>query len=171
MKTMSEYIGQRILFIQPSVWKRFHEMRAGEELLATMQQRGFFGTRWEVSIMNKNWEIYKQSCWRTALYIREAGYEMPIAEFIRDGFRSKGTLKLPKGERLKIAPHLFKRYCEVTDENNQQFVTIKLLRAFGEKAEVIQQKKLELIDEYPWIIMLAYIVSLEQKQQASRSAH
>jgi len=171
MKTISEYTGQKILFIQPSVWKRFHELRCGEELLGTIQQKGFFGMRWEISIQNKNWEIYKQSCWRSALHIREAGYEMPMADFLRDGFRSKGTLKLPGGIRLKIAPHLFKGFCEITDEHEEQLVKIKLKRAFNDRAEVTIEKKSELIDKYPWIIILAYIVALEQKHQASRSAH
>ena len=171
MKAISEYFGLRIWFKQPSVFKRFHELRTGEELIGTLHQKGFFGMSWEVSILNKNWEIYKPSFWRTVLEIREAGYEMPLANFQRDGFRSKGTLTLPKGESFTIAPHLFKGFCEITNEHGEIIVRIKLKTALGDKAEVLLEKRSETIDKYPWILMLAYIIAIEQKHQAAHAAH
>ena len=171
MKTISEYIGQRIWFIQPSVWKRFHELRTGEELLGTIQQKGFFGMTWIVEAQNKSWEIYKPSFWKSLLQVRESGYEIPFADFIKEGFRSRGTLELPKGIKLKIAPHLFKSFCEVKNESDELLVKIKLKSAMRDKAEVILERKSELIDNNPWILMLAYIIAIEQKHQAAHTAH
>lgn len=169
MKMISEYIGQRIWFKQPSMFKRFHELKAGEELIGALQQKGFFCMRWEVTIRDKNWEIYRPSCWRTVVEIRDAGYEMPFANFQKDRFRSKGALMLPKGERLKIAPHFLKGFCEITNEQGESIVRIKLKTALGDKAEVLFEKSSETIDKYPWILMLAYIIALEQKHQAAHS--
>ncbi|MCX6169645.1 MAG: hypothetical protein NTX65_09900 [Ignavibacteriales bacterium] len=170
MKQLSEYSGENIKFSQPSFFKRFHELRVNDELIGTLQQRGFFGMRWEVFIQNKNWEIYRPSCWRTALEIRETGYEMPFASFKRDGLRSKGTLSLPKGEQIKIVPHLFKGFCEITNERDECLVKIKPKVAMGDKAEVVIEKKSETLDKYPWLIMLAYIITVEQRHQAAHSA-
>lgn len=168
MKTFSEYIGEEIKFIQPSMFKRFHELRAGEELIGTMQQKGFFGMLWQVSILGENWEIYKPSIWRTALEIRKAGYEMPTATFNRDGLRSRGTVSLPMGAKLKIVPHLFKKYCEITNDTDDALVRIRMKIAIGDKAEVAVEKKSEVVDKYPWVIMLAYIVALKQSRRVSR---
>jgi len=170
MKTISEYIGEKLLFIQPSAFKGLHELRVNDELLSTMQPRGFFGRRWEVSIQNKNWEIYKPSFWRRVFDIREAGYELPIANFVRDRFRSKGVVSLPKGEKLKIEPHLFKGFCEIKNINEECIARIIPKKSLKDKAEVIIEKKSELIDRYPWIIILAYIIVIEQRRQASHSA-
>ncbi|MFA5804293.1 MAG: hypothetical protein WC879_06585 [Melioribacteraceae bacterium] len=167
---ISEYIGQRIWFKQPSVFKRFHELKAGEELIGTLQQKGFWGMKWEVSIQNKNWEIYRPSCWRTVMEIREAGFEMPFASFQKDRFRSKGTLMLPKGERLKIAPHFFKGFCEIKNVHEECIARIKPKTSLKDKAEVMIEKKSELIDQYPWIIILAYIITIEQRHQAAHSS-
>ncbi len=166
MKAFSEYFGEEIKFVQPSFFKRIHELRAGDELIDSMQQKGLFGMTWYVSILGKNWEIYKPSFWKTALEIREAGYEMPFATFKRDGLRSRGTLSLPMGENLKIVPHLFKKFCEITNEQDEAFVRIKMKIAIGDKAEVTIEKKSEVIDKYPWIVMLMYIVAIEQSRQA-----
>jgi hypothetical protein len=169
MKIISEYIGQKIWFYQPSVWKRLHELRAGETVIGTMQQKGFFGMTWVVEIQNKKWEIYKPSCWKSLIQIREDGYELPFADFIKERFRSKGVINFPMGEKIKIAPHLFKSFCEIKNENDDVFIRIKLKSAMRDKAEVVIEKKSELIDKNPWVVMLAYMVALEQKHQAAHS--
>lgn len=169
MKPLSDYMGEKLLFIQPSFFKGLHELRINDELIATIQSRGFFGMRWEVSIQNKNWEIYKPSFWRGALDIREAGYEMPIANFVRVRFKSKGMVTLPKGETLKIEPHLFKGFTEIKNIKEECIVRIKSKTSWKERAEVTIEKRSELIDRYPWVILLAYIIILEQRHQAAHS--
>lgn len=166
MKAFSEYIGEEIKFVQPSFLKRVYELRAEEEVIGTMQQKGFFGMTWYVTMLGKNFEIYRPSFWRSEVSIREAGYEMPFATFKRDGLRSRGTVALPMGTNFKIVPHLFKKFCEITNEQDEVFVRIKMKIAIGDKAEVTIEKKSEVIDKYPWIVMLAYIVAIEQSRRA-----
>ena len=170
MKLLSAYTGERIWFYQPSVWKRLHQLRTNDELIGTLQQKGFFGMRWEVSIQNKNWEIYKETFWRTTLQIRESGYELPFASYLRDRFRITGRLKLPKGENLKIVPHLFKGFCEIKNEQDVCIAVIKPKIAMRDKAEVIFEKQSELMDKYPWVLMLAYLIIIEQRHRAAHSA-
>lgn len=172
MKLMSEYLGENILIAQTSMFKRNYEILVNEELLGSIQQKGFFGMMWEVEIQNKKWEIYKPSFWRSTLAIREAGYEMPIANYTRDGLRSRGTLALPLGKNFKIVPHLFKGFCEINNEHEVCLVKIIPKKiSLKDKAEVVIVKKDELLDKYPWIIILAYIITIEQRHQAAHSAH
>ena len=168
MKAFSEYIGEEIGFVQPSFFKRAHELRAGDELIGSFQQKGFFGMTWYVTMLGKNFEIYRPSFWRSEVSIREAGYEMPFATFKRDGLRSRGTVALPMGTNFKIVPHLFKKFCEITNEQDEVFVRIKMKIAIGDKAEVTIEQKSEVIDKYPWIVMLAYIVAIEQSRRTRR---
>ncbi len=169
MKPFSDYMGEKLLFIQPSFFKGLHELRINDELLATIQSKGFFGMRWEVSIQNKNWEIYNPSFWRTALDIREIGYELPIANFVSGRFRSKGVVSLPKGEILKIEPHHFKGFTEIKNVKEECIVRIKSKISLKEKDEAIIEKRSELIDRYPWVILLAYIIIIYQRHRASHS--
>ena len=170
MKLMSEYIGEKIWFVQPSVWKRIHELRINDELVGSFRQVGFFGMKWEVSMLNKNWEIYRPSIWRTSWDIREAGYELPIANFTKDRFKDRGTISLPLGVKIKIVPHLFKGFCEIINEREDCLVKITPKKiSIKDKAEVTIEKKDVLLDKYPWTIILAYIISLEQKHRAAHS--
>jgi len=168
MKMISEYMGERISFVQISVFKRFHELRVNDEKIGSLRQVGFFGMKWEASIQNKKWEIYKPSFWRASLSIREEGFELPFATFTRDGFRNKGTISLPRGETLKIIPRLFKRFCEILNEHGECLAKIIPKKiSFTDKAEVTIEKKDELLDKYPWIIMMAYIIITEQRHRAA----
>ena len=170
MKEFSEYFGNTIKISQPSIFKRFHEIRAGEDFLGSLQQKGFFGMLWEVKLFNKAWDIYRPSCWKCKLEIREAGYEMPFADFQRSGFKSKGVLNLPKGEKLTIEPHLFKGFCEIKNLQEESLIKIKLKTGFGDKGEITFIKKADLIDKYPWVVILGYIIALEQRHRAANSA-
>jgi hypothetical protein len=97
---------------------------------------------------------------------------MPIADFTTDRFKSKGTLSLPRGEKLKIVPHIFKGYCEINNEHEECLAKIIPKKiSFTDKAEVIIEKKDELLDKYPWIIIMAYIIITEQRRRAAHSAH
>jgi len=169
MKPISDYLGEKLFFDQPSMFKRFYELRANDGVIGSMQQKGFFGMKWDSSIQNKNWEIYKPSIWRSLFEIRQAGYEMPIASFAREGFRSRGTVTFPMGEKLKIVPHLFRGFTEIADERDECLVRIKSKASLREKAEVLVEKRSETLDKYPWIILLAYIITLEQKHQAAHA--
>ena len=170
MKLMSEYLGENIFIAQTSVFKRNYEIRVKDEVVGAIQQMGFFGMVWDISIHNKKWEIYKQSIWRSTLYVRETGYEMPIANFTTSRFKSSGTLFLPKGENLKIVPHLFKGFCEIKNEHEECLARIIPKRiSFKDKAEVVLEKRSELLDKYPWILIMAYIVIAEQRRRASHS--
>jgi hypothetical protein len=48
-------------------------------------------------------------------------------------------------------------------------VRIKSSASLKEKAEVHIEKRSEAVDKYPWIIILAYIIAVEQKHQAAHA--
>lgn len=166
MKTISAYCGENLFFNQLSLLKNIHELRANDNLIGTLKLKGFLKLNCEVSIQNQNWEIYRPSVWKSAIEIRPAGYELPVAYYIRKAFKSRGTVSLPKGEKLRILPHMFKGFTEITTERGERLVHIKSKTSLRDKAVVTIEKKSELIDKYPWVLILAYIITIEQRHQA-----
>jgi hypothetical protein len=47
---------------------------------------------------------------------------------------------------------------------------IKSKRTYKDKADVLIEKKSDIIDKYPWIVVLAHIVMIQIKRRASHSA-
>jgi hypothetical protein len=170
MKLISEYAVNKLLFVQPSIWKMYHELKANDEVIGTIRQKGLFGMKWEITMGGKTWEIYRKSFWRSAMNVRESGYELPFAEVNKEGFRNKWLIILPKGERLQVIPHLFKGYSELKNELDECLVMIKPRVSFKERADISIEKKSNIVDKYPWSVVLAYMIIIQLKHQAAHAA-
>ena len=59
------------------------------------------------------WEFYRPNFWRSAIAIRGTGNELPIATYERKVFSRKGTVNLPKGERLYIVFYVLFTSCMI----------------------------------------------------------
>jgi len=168
MKELSEYLNQPLLLKQISCFKRFYELKTSEEVIGTMQIRGFFGNSAEVSFADKKWEIYKPSIWKSNWHVRESGYENSFAHFERKLFRKASYVFLPVGEKVQIVFFPFKAKFEIQTESENCLIRIVSKFAWTESAEITITAKSPIVNKYPWLIMLAKLVAIERKQ--SRAA-
>lgn len=168
MKELSEYLDQPLLLKQVSFFKRFYELKTSQEILGSMQIRGFFGNSALVTFGDKKWEIYKPSIWKSDWEIRESGYENPIARFERKLFRKANSVFLPVGEKVKIVFFPFKAKVEIQTEDENCLIRMATKFAWTDSAEITITAKSPIVNEYPWLIMLAKLVAIERKQ--SRTA-
>lgn len=167
MKTLSDYLGQPLQFIQPSFFKRVYELRANRELIATVRFPQIFSSLAEVEGFSKKWEIYKPSIWKSDIEIRESGYELHFARFVKEGLRQRGKIELPKGEGVKLIFNLFKSTYELQNDSGVRLVLFKERIAIGDKADVFVEKKSELLDKFPWTVILAWYVALQSRHHAA----
>ena len=65
MKPLSKYIGEDLILIQPSFWKREYEFRSSNELLAKMYFPKFFSLTAVVDGFGEKYEIFRPSFWKT----------------------------------------------------------------------------------------------------------
>jgi len=168
MKELTSYLNQPLLLKQLSFFKRKYELKNGEEIIGTMQIRGFFGNSAEVGFGEKKWEIYKPSIWKRDWHIREAGYEVSFAHLEQKFFKRPSTVFLPVGEKINIVFPFFKSKIEIQSESGECLIRMVNKFSWTDSSEVIVTSTSPTVNKYPWLIMLAKIVSVERKQ--SRSA-
>ncbi|MCK9424982.1 MAG: hypothetical protein M0Q21_02960 [Ignavibacteriaceae bacterium] len=164
MKELSEYINQPLRFKQVSFFKRYYELKTTEEVIGSMQIRGFFGNSAEVSFANKKWEIYKPSIWKSGWAIREAGYENPFAHFDRKFFRKASVVLLPVGEKAQVVFSPFRAKIEIQTEDGTCLIKMVNKFAWTDSSEVIVTAKSAIVNKYPWLIMLAKLSAIERKR-------
>lgn len=164
MKELTEYLNQPLRLKQVSFFKRFYELKTTEEIIGSMQIRGFFGNAAEVSFADKKWEIYKPSIWKSGWAIREAGYENPFAHFERKFFRKASFVLLPVGEKVKIVFSPFRAKIEIQTEDGTCLIKMVNKFAWTDSTEVIVTAKSAIVNKYPWLIMLAKLAAIERKQ-------
>lgn len=169
MEKLSDYISKELLIFQKSIWKREFELRSGDELIGKLYYPKFFSDTAELSIWDENYEFYKPGFFSRDVDIRKKGYQNPIAQFKNNFWGSKGVLELPRGVRLNMKFGLFKKPAETYLGENNLLFSILSRFSLKEKGEVIIEKRSEVIDEHPWIIMLAFYLSqLRKRNSAAR---
>jgi len=52
MKKISDYLGNELIIIRKSFWKREYELRSGEEIIAQMKHPKIFSDRAELTFQN-----------------------------------------------------------------------------------------------------------------------
>ena len=164
MKSISDLVGEALIIHQPSVWKSNYELKHGEEILGTIRAKGFFGRNLIFKMENNEWEIYQPSFWKSEIAIRQSGHELPYATYRREGFKSRGTVRMYKGEQMRLEYKLFSSGYSIQTISAEKLVTFKDRVSFKEKTVFYIEKRSELLDKYPWVIALAWHIMLQRKR-------
>ncbi len=166
MKNLSYYYGKKLEFIQPSVWKTYYELKSNDEIIGTIKKVKTFGFQLEIAMFNKKWTFYRPSFWRSEVAVKESGYTLPYAKYKGGKFKQHGMIELPRGERIKLMFKAFKKDYEIQDSSGQVFVKLVDKVKFRTNVEIFIEKRSEVIDKYPWIIVLAWYISAQRKHAA-----
>jgi len=163
MKTLSDAAGQQLYIVQPSVFKRYFEILFDEEVVGTLIFPKWYSVMPEVNFLKGKWILYKPSLWKSTVEIKEHNRQLPFSKYVRTSFKSEGVVELPRGQRLKISFKPFKGLCEIHDIRNKKLVSIKQNVSFKQKSEIAIELKSELLDKYPWVIILAWHLFAQQR--------
>jgi len=165
MNVLSKYIGEDLILIQPSLFKREYEFRSSNELLVRMYFPSLFSLTAVVEGFEEKYEIIKPSFWKTDIAIRKYGYDMTFASLKTNFFRTKGTIDLQNGKKLNLKFGVFKKSCEVFSEAEELLIMFQNRFSFKQQNIVTVQKSSTLIDENPWIIMMVWYQILQRNRK------
>lgn len=168
MRKISDYIGNELLICQKSIWKREFELRSGDEVIAQMIYPRYFSHMAELTIQNESYEFYRPKFFTRDVDVRKKDYQNPFAYFKSNFFRSKGELELPRGTKLIMKFGLFRKQAEIYLGENDLLISILSKFSFKERSKVVIEKRSEVIDEYPWVIMLCfYLIQLRKRNSGA----
>ncbi len=169
-KKLSDYIGKSLLLVQPKFFSRDYLLKYGEEIVAGITHTKWYASDFIIEWGKKKWEVYKPSIWRSTLEIKEVNKQLPFASYTRKGFKSGGTINLPMGQKLSLVFKTFKGSYEIQNMNGECLILIKDKFSLKDKTEFTIQQRSELIDKYPWIILVAWYVSAQRRQHSAAAA-
>lgn len=172
MKSFSDHAGKHLQMVQPSMFKRLFELHTNDDLLLKMHYPKTFSSLAEVEGFGSNWQIKKPSVWKSNLEIFQKGNEMPFSKYKGSFWGREGVIELPKGEKLNCKYNLWKSLFQISSSSGALLLSIKTKLSIkirllkGTKAEVTIEKKSELLDKHPWVVMLVWQVILESNHNA-----
>jgi hypothetical protein len=165
---LTNIVGETLTFNQPSLIKRQFELVSSKTVLAKMVFPKLFSSRVVVEGFDGKWEFKSLSIWQREFGIFKYGYQMPYAKYISNFWRTKGTLELPKGARLYCKSVKFKKPFEIFSSEGSLILSYSNRFALMGRTSVTIEKRSELLDKYPCVILLGwYIIVQNRKGRAS----
>ncbi len=101
MRAIQEAAPSNLSWQQPQAMKAEYELRAGDELLATLRKTAMFGTAMDAEIGASRFTLKTEGFVRSRIKIREADAAGEPAVFGRAGFLGAGQLALPDGRSYR----------------------------------------------------------------------
>jgi hypothetical protein len=167
MKKLSDYIGSELKIHQNSILKRDFELKSGDDLIARLYYPKFFSDLAELTISEETYELYRPKFFSRDVDIRKKGYQNPFASFKNNFWGSKGVLELPRGIRLNMKFGFFRKQAEVYLGENELLISILNKFSIKERSDVVIEKRSEIINEHPWIIMLGFYLAQLMKRNSA----
>ena len=165
MNVLSKYIGEDLILIQPSLFKREYEFRSSNELLARMYFPSLFSLTAVVEGFYDKYEIIRPSFWKADIAIRKYGYDMTFASLTTNFFRTKGSIDLQNGKKLNLKFGAFKKSCQVFSESEELLIMFQNRFSFKQQNIVTIQKSSALIDENPWVVMMVWYQVIQRNRR------
>lgn len=167
MVQLSNFIGEELTLIQPSFRKREIELRKGDEVLAKMYFPKLFSTTAIIELLEEKYEIIRPSIWKKEIAIKKFGYDLTFASASTNFIRTKAKIDLQNGFIINLKLGKFNKSCQVLDESNELLILFRYKISFKEKMIVMIEKKSELIDKNPWIVMMAWYLLLQSRKNGA----
>ena len=160
MKKIAGVIGRDLEWAQPSAWKMQYELRAGDELIATLRFRSSFGSFATAESEDGCWTFKRVGFWQTRATIRSCGSETEVATFKNNTWSGGGTLELPDGRKFPATTNLWKINLEFKTEAGKTLVRFKTSGLVHLSATVEIQPDAAVLSELPWVIMFGWYLTV-----------
>ena len=116
MRPIAQLGGEEPLWIQPAVRKREHELRAGDDLVATLRfQRGSLA---DAEAEGHHWTFKRQGFWRPRVTVRIPGSEVDVAVF-QPHWTGGGVLEFADGRAVRLRSANFRQSEWVWEDKDQ----------------------------------------------------
>jgi len=169
MRPIAEVASQELLWTQPAALRREHELRAGDDVVATLKfQRGSLA---DAEAAGWHWTFKRQGFWNPRVTVRTVGSETDLAVF-HPRWIGGGTLEFPDGRALRLSSANFWQSEWVWQDNEKPLLRIKgrhgLIKANG--AVEIQPEALSYPDLAMLVLLGWYLILLHAEDSAAASA-
>ncbi len=160
MKKIAEVIGRELEWGQPSAWKMEYELRAGDELIATLRFRSSFGSFATAESADGCWTFKRVGFWQTRVTIRGCGSDMDLAMFKNNTWSGGGTVELPDGRKILATTNLWRTNFEFKTEAGETLIRFKTGGLVHLSAKVEIQPDAAGVPELRWVVMFGWYLAV-----------
>lgn len=170
MKRIADLIDRGLEWTQPRALKMQYELRAGNEVAATLRFRSSFGSFATAESAEGCWTFKRVGFLHTRVTIRDCDRETEIASFRNNTWKGGGTLELPEGKRTLVTTNFWQTKLEFRTESEQTILQFKSGGLIHLSATVDIDANLYK-GEPAWMVMLGwYLIIMMHMDSAAVTA-
>ena len=170
MTKIAEVIGRELKWAQPSAWKMEYELRADDELIATLRFRSSFGSFATAESADGCWTFKRVGFWHTRVTIRGCGSDVDIAAFKNNTWSGGGTLEFSDGRKMLATTNLWQTNFEFKTEAGETLVRFNIGGLVHLSATVEIDPGASGLPELPLIVMLGWYLAVMMYMDSAASA-
>lgn len=172
MKRLVELVDQPLAWSQPGALKMEYELRAGDQVAATLRFRSVFGSFATGESADGCWTFKRVGFWQPRATIRERDGEAELAIFKNHTWKGGGTLELPDGRRMLATTNVWQTKVEFQDEpTGAPLIRFKSRGVIHLGADVEIEPGAFKVPEMRWIVLFGwYLVILIHMDSGAAAA-
>src|SRR5262245_50775175 len=158
----------QLQWVQPNFLKMNYELRAAEELVATLGFRSMLGSFATAESKDGCWTFKRVGFLQTRATIRACVSDLEIATFKNNTWSGGGTLTLSDGRNFLVTTNLWQTHLEIQTETGEVLIRLQTTGFWQTSADVnITPSGLDM-PELPWMTLFAwYVIVMMQMDAAS----
>jgi hypothetical protein len=161
MRSIREAAGQTLRWTQPRALSREYELRAGDEVLATLRWQKAFGSLALAEAADGTWTFKRSGFLRPKVTVRLPGSEAEVAVF-KPSWGGEGTLRFSEGRPYQwVNTSFWRSEWAFASEGSEPLIHFKLEFAFFKHAAEVKVEPgafavpdLALLTVLGWYLML-----------------
>lgn len=170
MKRIAEQTHLPLKWLQPKALQEAYELRAGEELVATLKFRSAFGTLARAESGDGCWTFKRVGFWQNKATVRACEGEQDLAIFVNNTWNDGGTLAFTGGRKFKATTNAWKTRFEFYTETDQLLLRFKYQGVFRLSAEVEILPGAAAFPEMPLLVLFGWYLAVMLYHDSSAAA-
>lgn len=170
MKRLEQVVGLPVQWMQPSAWREAYELRAGEDVVATLRFRSAFGSFATAETADDCWTFKRVGFWRTRVTVRCCDAEQDLAVFHNNTWDGGGALELADGRRFLASTNTWLTRYEFRDEAGEPLLLFAIGGVFHQSAQVTIQPAAVRLDVLPLLLTLGWYLAVMMHQDGAAAA-
>jgi hypothetical protein len=172
MKNILSFAGRDDLtWTQPKALKQAFELRAGEDVVGTLEFRNSFGSFATGESADGRWTFKRQGFFRPIVTVRAAGSETDLAVFHNRTWTGGGTIDFPDGHHLLVSSNFWHTKFDIATETDSPLVSFRRMSgAFHWSSGITIHAAAAGVPELPWLVMLGWYVKVLMHRDAAATA-
>ena len=156
MRKIIELVDQHVEWVQPRALKMHYELRASDELVATLHFRSSMGSFATGESADGCWTFKRVGFWQTRVTVRLCDGDSDIASFKNNTWSGGGTLELSDGQMFPATTSFWQTKLEFQNESGNTLIQFKSGGLLHQSAKVEIQPSAIGTPELPFIMMLGW---------------